>query len=302
MPTLVTDITAQNWQIGAGELGKIAQGVDDIAQCIGIILNTAPGSDLLRPGFGSALAEYLDQPLQIAQAGLKKVLTRDIERWEPRVKVVRIQADIADAATVNVEVVWRLLLGDVTGVATYSFTPGESGATPQPPVISFTNPTTTTISTAVDWQLSLDEFGSTVEGANEISQAIAIAVSNIPGTDVLRPLFGGALWEHVDTPLAQAGAVMGAAIRQAVEMWEPRAEITSVRYTYQAQPGELTLSGLIFEIGWRLRGDDVEGQTDLLLQLLNEGTTTTSANIIIRILAAESGEAITSEAGAYIEI
>lgn len=302
MPTLVTEIQSQNWQIATSAPGEVAQGIDDIAQCIGIILNTAPGSDLLRPSFGSALAEYLDQPLPLARAGLKKALTHDIERWEPRVKVVKIQADIADTATVNVEVVWRLLLGDVTGVANYSFAPGAGGATPQPPVISFTNPTTTTISQAVDWQLSLDEFGRTVEGASEISQAIAIAVSNIPGTDVLRPLFGGALWEHVDTPIAQAGAVMGAAIRQAVEMWEPRAEITRVRYTYQTQPDEAVLSGLIFDIAWRLRGDDVEGQTDLLLQLLNEGTTTTSANIIIRILAAETGEAITTEAGELIEI
>lgn len=302
MPTLTTDIQTQNWQIGTGALGEIAQGVDDIAQCIGIILNTVPGSDLLRPDFGSALVEYIDQPLPAARAGLKKALTRDIERWEPRVRVVRIDAEVADAATVNVEVVWRLILGDVSGVATYSFAPGAGGATPQPPVISFTNPTTTAISAAVDWQISLDEFGSTVEGANEISQAIAIAVSNIPGTDVLRPLFGGALWEHVDTPLTQAGAVMGAAIRQAVEMWEPRAEITRVRYTYQTQPDEQPLSGLVFDIAWRLRGEDVEGQTDLLLQLLNEGTTTTPANIIIRILAAETGEAITTEAGQYIEI
>lgn len=302
MPTFTTDITSESWQIGASAPGEIAQGIDDISQCIGIILNTMPGSDLLRPDFGSALVEYLDQPLQLAQAGVKKALTRDIERWEPRVKVVKINATIVDADAINVEVVWRLLLGDISGVAVYSFAPGAGGATPQPPAITFTNPTISNISSTVDWQISLDEFGSTVEGANEISQAIAIAVSNIPGTDVLRPLFGGELGEHVDTPLAQAGAVMGAAIRQAVEVWEPRAEITRVRYTYQTQPDELPLSGLVFNIAWRLRGDDVAGQTDLLLQLLNEGTTTASSNIIIRILAAETGEAITSEAGGYIEI
>ena len=297
---LVSEITTTNWQISASGLGEIAQGTDDIAQCIGIILNTVPGSDVLRPDFGSSLFSYLDMPVNVAISGLKKALTFDVERWEPRVRVTNITANISDANTVSVTVVWQLLIGEVAGTSHYSFTFGAT-AHDQPPAISFSNPVTTSISRTLDWQLSLHDFGSTVEGQAEISQAISIAVSNMPGTDVLRPLFGSDVWQYIDDPLNSAGANMAQAIRYAVEIWEPRAEITRVAYEYQAQPGETMLAGLIFRIAWRLRGGDVEGQTDLLLQLLNEGTEYTAPVIIVRILAAETGELIQTEAGELIE-
>jgi phage baseplate assembly protein W len=302
MPTSVSEISTTNWQISTGALGEIAQGTDDIAQSIGIILNTIPGSDVLRPTFGSNLFAYLDAPVNVAITGLKQAVTRDIETWEPRVKVNDIQANISDSSDISIVVVWSLIGGgEITGTANFSFAPSAGGATVQPPVISFSNPTTAAISRTLNWQMSLDAFGSTVEGANEISQAISIAVSNIPGTDVLRPLFGANIHSYVDMPVTVSGPDMANAIRQAVTMWEPRVELTSVDYTYQAQFAEDVAAGIVFRIGWRLRGDDVQGQTDLLLQILNEGTQTVAPNITIRILAAETGDLLMTEAGQLIE-
>lgn len=307
MPTNVSEITSLNWQIAASGPGEVAQGVSDIAQAISIILNTRPGSDPLRPSFGSAWFEYIDAPIDVAQAGLRNAVTRDVERWEPRVRVASVESVITSTG-VDFTVVWNTVLDGASGEAYFSFAGWPSGENiaVQPPDITYTNPTANplqTVSETLNWQLSLDAFGSTVTGAAEISQAIVIAITNMPGSDVLRPLFGGGLWQHVDTPVDVAGPNMAQAIRQAVLMWEPRAVVKSLSYFYRHQPGEEGVpSGLVFDIGWQLRGDDVVGQTRLLLQLLNSGEQFTAPTITITILATESGAALTTEAGAAIQV
>lgn len=299
--TNVNAITSGAWQISTGELGEIAQDVADISQAIGIILNTVPGSDPLRPDFGSYLFLYISGPINQAAASIKKAITFDVEKWEPRVKVSKVDVKIGAVSELKITVSWRLIAGNITGTGYYSYTP--TGATiSQPPTISFVNPATSGVSSTVDWQISLDAFGSTVEGANEISQAIVIAITNIPGTDLIRPLFGGAIFEHVDKPLPVAAAPISQAIRAAVDIWEPRAEITKLSFAYQSQPNESYYTGIIYRIAWKLRGTDVQGQTDLLLQTQNQGTQSAPPTVIIRILATENGEAITSEAGAFIQI
>ena len=54
---------ARNWQVSMEDPAKIVEGVDDIVQSINIILTTIPGSDPLRPEFGSNVYQYLDKPL-----------------------------------------------------------------------------------------------------------------------------------------------------------------------------------------------------------------------------------------------
>ena len=43
----------RNWQVSMDDPAAIVEGVDDIVQSINIILPPIPGSDPLRPGFGS---------------------------------------------------------------------------------------------------------------------------------------------------------------------------------------------------------------------------------------------------------
>ncbi|MEX3817970.1 hypothetical protein AB3X93_06210, partial [Paraburkholderia sp. BR14262] len=53
-------------------LGKVATDVDDIAQCIPIILHTPLGSDPHRPDFGSSVDDYLDSPINEARPSIAR--------------------------------------------------------------------------------------------------------------------------------------------------------------------------------------------------------------------------------------
>ena len=66
--TNLNEITYVDWQCKLNEIGGIAEGVNDINQCIAIILETPKGSDPHRPDFGSDILKYVDYPINIAKA------------------------------------------------------------------------------------------------------------------------------------------------------------------------------------------------------------------------------------------
>ena len=51
--TTLNEITYVDWQYKLNSIGSVAEGVEDINQCIAIILLTQKGSDPLIPTFGS---------------------------------------------------------------------------------------------------------------------------------------------------------------------------------------------------------------------------------------------------------
>ena len=73
----------RNWQVSMDDPAAIVEGVDDIVQSINIILTTIPGSDPLRPEFGSNVYQYLDKPLPSVLGKIIYEATTAIGRWEP---------------------------------------------------------------------------------------------------------------------------------------------------------------------------------------------------------------------------
>jgi phage baseplate assembly protein W len=68
--------------------------IKSVLQNIQVILTTPKGSDVHRPDFGSELYKFIDQPLTALTAGkIKAYIVEEIERWEPRVKVMGISLD-----------------------------------------------------------------------------------------------------------------------------------------------------------------------------------------------------------------
>jgi phage baseplate assembly protein W len=68
--------------------------IKSVLQNIQVILTTPKGSDVHRPDFGSELYKFIDQPLTTLTAGkIKAYIVEEIERWEPRVKVMGISLD-----------------------------------------------------------------------------------------------------------------------------------------------------------------------------------------------------------------
>ena len=64
--TNLNEITYIDWQYKLNKIGSVAEGVEDINQCIAIILLTQKGSDPLRPTFGSDIYKYIDYPINSA--------------------------------------------------------------------------------------------------------------------------------------------------------------------------------------------------------------------------------------------
>jgi len=119
----LADITSADWSLeldAAGEpgsgIGNVVQGVNDVNQCIRIILTTPKGTDPLRPTFAADIWRYMDAPIDTAIPAIIRELTEAITLWEPRVTVVSISAtpvvgtDTQAGAHLDVAVTWQLNL------------------------------------------------------------------------------------------------------------------------------------------------------------------------------------------------
>ena len=70
---------------------------------------------------------------------------------------------------------------------------------------------------------------SLVTGATDIEQAIGLILGTIPGERVMRPGFGCRAWELIFAPNnAATQSLLITYVRQALEFWEPRIELTEV--------------------------------------------------------------------------
>lgn len=94
----------RNWQVSITDPSVIVEGIDDIAQCVYIILTTIPGSDPLRPTFGSDIYKYLDRPLETVKAKIIYAATEAVSRWEKRLQITggKISRD-ASRTTITLE-------------------------------------------------------------------------------------------------------------------------------------------------------------------------------------------------------
>ncbi len=86
----LTDIKSANWQLGLSGFGSIAEGIDDIRQCLGLIITTSKGSDPLRPEFGTEIYKKIDKPVIKAAPEIVSEILTGVQLYEPRVKITRL--------------------------------------------------------------------------------------------------------------------------------------------------------------------------------------------------------------------
>lgn len=91
------EIKSADWQFKLNEIGSVAEGLDDIDQCIKIILMTRKGSDPHRPEFGSDVWQYIDYPVNEAIPNIIREAYDAINLWETRVRVNSITAEINES-------------------------------------------------------------------------------------------------------------------------------------------------------------------------------------------------------------
>ena len=88
-----------------------------------------------------------------------------------------------------------------------------------------------------------------VTGVEEIDAAIRMILSTVPGERVMRPDFGCAMWEMLFAPLtATTLGLIEQAVRTALERWEPRVDVESVRAEAEQGTGTVHIA-----VAYRIR-------------------------------------------------
>ncbi len=114
--TLLHEIQYADWQLKMNEIGQLAEGVDDINQCISIILKTKKGSVPHRPTFGSYIYKYIDYPVNFAKPNIVRETIDALLEWEKRIQVKTVSYEISES-NVKIEIEWQLKDSTVSGIA-----------------------------------------------------------------------------------------------------------------------------------------------------------------------------------------
>lgn len=112
--TNINEITYVDWQYKLNKIGSVAEGVDDINQCIAIILTTRKGSVPHRPTFGSEIYKYIDYPVNEAVPNIVREATDALTIWETRINV-NIKVEINKTQLI-VKVEWNLKDSKTQGI------------------------------------------------------------------------------------------------------------------------------------------------------------------------------------------
>ena len=95
--TTLNEIKSVDWQPKLNEIGSIVEGIDDIDQCIKIILMTRKGTNPHRPEFGSDIWQYIDYPINEAVPSIIREAFDAVTLWETRVEIKGITVEIIES-------------------------------------------------------------------------------------------------------------------------------------------------------------------------------------------------------------
>ena len=115
----INEIRSVNWQLSVLGIGNISEGIDDIRQCVQIILTTTKGSDPMRPLFGSDIWQHVDKPVNIASALISAEIVDALVKWEPRIILKGIVYNI-DGSKIDFDLNIELIeSGETTQISFY---------------------------------------------------------------------------------------------------------------------------------------------------------------------------------------
>lgn len=90
---------------------RLAGGPAKVEQSIRLILLTAPGERVLRPGFGCGLQELLFRPNTVTiRSRLEDSVREALTRFEPRIDVIEVDAETSPNAPtlIDLRIAYRL--------------------------------------------------------------------------------------------------------------------------------------------------------------------------------------------------
>lgn len=113
--TTLNEIKSVDWQLKLNETGSVVEGIDDIDQCIQIILSTKKGSIPHRPEFGSDIWQYIDSPVNEAVPNIIRETIDSISLWEPRVEITSVTAEIIESR-IKINIGRKIKNTDISGI------------------------------------------------------------------------------------------------------------------------------------------------------------------------------------------
>ncbi len=127
------------------------------------------------------------------------------------------------------------------------------------------------------WALSINGFGTVVQGIAAIRQRIFITLTTSMGSDPLRPLFGTQIYLYQDAPVNVAAVEIKKQIIAGLQAWMSD-DIENVKVTYTIQDN----SHVIFNIGYELVNSELY---DNLQYELDNGVLTNVTNQALTLQA-----------------
>ena len=86
-------------------------------------------------------------------------------------------------------------------------------------------------------------------GGDDVDAAIRMILATVPGERVMRPDFGCGMWELIFAPItASTLGMVEQAVREAVDRWEPRADLQEVLASGDPETGTV-----LIELSYRIR-------------------------------------------------
>lgn len=92
----------------------------------------------------------------------------------------------------------------------------------------------------IAFPMRVDHKGNiaTTAGVADIDRGIRVVLSTAPGERVMRPAFGCRIWELMFEPInSNTMGLMGEAVREALQRWEPRIDVMNVDVQPDEEPG-----------------------------------------------------------------
>ena len=108
----------QYWQLSISEPGAVVTDLQDVKQCIDIILRTVKTTDPLRPEFGVDILQYIDKPTTVSIPGVRQAIYEAITLWEPRATITNIISKPNATGQVIFEIYWTTDAGSDTNTIT----------------------------------------------------------------------------------------------------------------------------------------------------------------------------------------
>lgn len=106
--TQLPDIQSADWSPLLGEFGSVVEDLDDIDQCIRVIVGTPKGSVPLRPLFGCDAWRWIDAPVDVALPNVVREVHAAIGMWEPRAEIVGVTLSPgSDEAHWKIHITWQ---------------------------------------------------------------------------------------------------------------------------------------------------------------------------------------------------